>query len=611
VRGSQSVDHHFQINLRGIIELLGSHLYSRPEVFVRELLQNAVDAITARLNVEPQHQGEITFELTAPRGKPPTLVMTDNGIGMTEAEVHQFLATIGESSKRDAEGRKIEDFLGQFGIGLLSCFVVSDEIVLVTQSAKSDAPAVEWRGRADGTYGVRTLSGDFAPGTQVYLTGRDASREFFRGERLRELVAHYGLLLPYPIVVAAGKSNVVVNAEGAPWRRTYRNERERTEALLRYGNEAFGVSFLDAVPLSSAAGGVDGVAYVLPQSGNLAARRTHRVYLKNMLLSEEAENLLPDWAFFVKAVVNVENLRPTASRESFVDDERLEATRVELGMCLRGHLLALAERDPQRLTRFLDVHHLAIKALALEDDDCYRTFIDWLPFETSQGRHSIHELRDQASTLRYVSDVSDFHQVSKVAAAQGLLVVNAGYVYEADLLARLPEFFPETQVERVDPATLAQGFEELTLEEQDAVQSLLEVATRVLRPLRCSPDVRKFQPPEIAALFSAGDEARFQRSLEQAKETADPLFAGVLGAMESQRRSPATAQLCLNYNSPLIRRLAGLEGNEAIRRCLEVLYVQALLLAQQPLTTKELAVLSSGIMGLVEWAVARSENNKP
>jgi molecular chaperone HtpG len=599
------VDHHFQINLRGIIELLGSHLYSRPEVFVRELLQNAVDAITARVLIDPAHRGEITFELTTPRGKPPTLVMTDNGVGMTEAEVHQFLATIGESSKRDAAGRKIEDFLGQFGIGLLSCFVVSDEIVLVTKSAKSDAPAVEWRGRADGTYGVRTLSGDLAPGTQVYLTGRDESREFFRGERLRELALHYGLLLPYPITVVAGKSNVVVNAEGAPWRRTYRNERERTESLLRYGQESLGSSFLDAIPLSSATGGVDGVAYVLPQSGNLAARRTHRVYLKNMLLSEAAENLLPDWAFFVKAIVNVESLRPTASRESFVEDQRLERTREELGQCLRDHLVKLAERDPPRLSRLLDVHHLAIKALALEDDQCYRTFIDWLPFETSQGRHNIHELRDQGGTLRYVTDVSEFHQVSKVAGAQGLCVVNAGYVYEADLLARLPEFFPETQVERVDPATLAQGFEELTLEEQDAVQGLLEVATRVLRPLKCSPDVRKFKPTEIPALFSAGEEARFQRSLEQAKETADPLFAGVLGAMESQRRSPASAQLCLNYNSPLVRQLAGLGASDAVRRCLEVLYVQALLLAQQPLTTKELAVLSGGILGLVEWAVAK------
>ena len=250
------------------------------------------------------------------------------------------------------------------------------------------------------------------------------------------------------------------------------------------------------------AGGADGVAFVLPHSANLAAKRTHRVYLKNMLLSEEADNLLPDWAFFVKAVVNVDQLRPTASRESFYEDERLAATRDELGDCLRRHLIDLAGRDKQRLTRFLDVHHLAIKALAQEDDDCYRTFIDWLPFETSQGRKTIEQIREAGGTIRFLSDTGEFHQVAKVAASQGLLLVNAGYVYETDLLARLPEFFPDVQVELVDPATLAQSFDELSLEEQDRVQALLAVATRVLRPLKCAPDVRKFQPAEIAALYA-------------------------------------------------------------------------------------------------------------
>jgi molecular chaperone HtpG len=75
--------------------------------------------------------------------------------------------------------------------------------------------------------------------------------------------------------------------------------------------------------------------------------------------------------------------------------------------------------------------------------------------------------------------------------------------------------------------------------------------------------------------------------------------------MESRNRSPASAQLCLNYSSPLVRQLAGMGSNDGVRRCLEILYVQALLLAQQPLTTKELAVLSGGILGLVEWAVAK------
>jgi molecular chaperone HtpG len=609
------LDHRFQINLRGIIDLLANHLYSRPEVFVRELLQNAVDAITARRKLMPDHSGEIAFELNVVQGKPSTLVMTDNGVGMTESEVHQFLATIGESSKRDAEGHKIDDYLGQFGIGLLSCFVVSDEIVLVTRSAKTDSPAVEWRGRADGSYSLRTLTGDHSPGTQVFLTCREGSRDLFRADRLRELIVHYGGLLPFPISFASGRGPAIVNADPPPWRQSFRNDRDRTAALLAYGQKTFRGAFLDAIPLQSPIGGVEGVAFVLPQPANLAAKRAHRVYLKNMLLSEEADNLLPDWAFFVKAIVNVEHLRPTASRESFYEDERLAQTREELGAGLRDHLLQLAERDPRRLQRLLEVHHMAIKALALEDDDCFRTFCDWLPFETTQGRRTLGELREAGGPLRFAADVGEYFQVAKIAAAQGQTVINAGYAYEADLLGRLPQFFPEVELERVDPAQLVQGFEELTAAELDSVDSLLATAAKVLSPWRCAPEVRRYQPVEIAAVYSAGEEMRFQRSLDQAKETADPLFAGVLAAMQSRSRSPVQAQLCLNFNNPLIARLAALAHGAQpaasitapLRRSIEILYVQALLMAQQPLTTNELSLLSRGIVELVEWAAGKAE----
>ena len=106
---------------------------------------------------------------------------------------------------------------------------------------------------------------------------------------------------------------------------------------MEYGRNTFGTTFFDAIPLHSDAGKVDGIAFVLPYSPSLAHKRTHRVYLKNMLLSESAEGLLPDWAFFVKCVVNAQGLRPTASREEFYEDDALVAAREKLGDCLRGN----------------------------------------------------------------------------------------------------------------------------------------------------------------------------------------------------------------------------------------------------------------------------------
>jgi molecular chaperone HtpG len=599
------LDHRFQVNLRGIIDLLSNHLYSRPEVFVRELLQNAVDAITARRALDPDCPGEIHLTVVARGGGPPMLEARDDGVGLTEAELHSLLATIGQSSKRDERGRRTGDFLGQFGIGLLSCFVVSDEIVVVTRSARGGSPAVEWRAKVDGTYSVRTLDADVAPGTQVYLTCRPGREDYFTAEAVADAAFRYGALLPHPIRVTGGKTSRVVNRDGAPWRVEHADETERARALLRFGTETFDERFLDAIPLRSRAGGVDGVAFVLAHPANLNARRGHRVYLRNMLLSDAVDDLLPDWAFFARAVVNAEDLRPTASREGFYEDEALRAARAELGECLRDALVDMARRHEDRFRRFLEIHHLAIKALAAQDDECFRLFVDWLPFETTRGRLTVRELCEAGPTIRYVDDVSTYHQLAKVASSQGLTLVNAGYVYEPELLARLPEVRPEVALQRVEPEDVAREFDELDLGEQEAFHSLLDAATEALRPFRCRPEARKFRPADLPALYQAGADARFLRSLEQSRETADPIFQGVLESLATGRGPVAHTMLLLNASNPMIRRLATIRDRQALARAVEVLYVQGLMLAHQPLSSGELGLLSRGLAGLLDLLAER------
>jgi molecular chaperone HtpG len=602
------VAHKFQIHLRGIIDLLSKHLYSGPEVFVRELLQNGVDALRARQNLDPDFTGGLTLELHTPKGKPATLVATDDGIGLTEDEVHKFLATIGESSKRMAEGDRPTDFIGQFGVGILSCFLVSDEIVVISRSARGGSPAVEWRGRPDGTYEVRSLPGDLSPGTQVILTARADADELFTYERVAELTKHYGGMLPYPIKVISGKRAEQVNEKGVPWRQEFSSDKERTRTLLAFGREAFGVDFLDAIPLRAKAGDLDGVAYILPHEANLTARRAHRVYLKNMLLSETADNLLPDWAFFVKAVVNANDLRPTASRETFYDDEKLAAAREALGDCLRSYLVTLAEKRPEKLEKFIDLHYRALKALATEDDEFYRLFIDYLPFETTHGRMTFGEYRKDHATLLFAPTVDQFRQIARVASAQGRCVINAGYAYDQELLAKAPEIFDDIAVEELEASEIVQSFDELDLDEQESAHLLLSVAEAVLKPFRCEPELKKFKPAELPALFSTSKDGRFFRSLEQSREIADPLWGGLLDQLgRREKRATAHSQLCFNFVNPLVRRLIGLKNKPLLRRSVEMLYVQALLLGHQPLNAKEMALLNDGLLALIELGVASEE----
>src|SRR5262249_53526739 len=428
-----------------------------------------------------------------------------------------------------------------------------DEIVVISKSVKKDSPAVEWRGRPDGTYDVRPLPGDLSPGTQVILTAREDVEELFAFDRLAELTRHYGGMLPYPIKVSAGKRSELVNERGVPWRQEFASEKERSRALLTFGREAFGIDFFDAIPLRVKAGDIDGVAYILPHEASLTGRRAHRVYLKNMLLSEEADNLLPDWAFFVKAVVNANDLRPTASRESFYEDEKLDAAREALGESLRQYLMRLATDDPARLEKFISLHALSIKSLALQDDNFYRTFVHWLTFETSMGEMTLGEYREANQTIRFVPELDQFRQVVRVAGAQKMCILNGGYVHDADLLAKYAEIFPDVAVEVIDPNSLAQTFDDLQMNEQDAVHAFLSAADAALKPFRCAADVKKFLPKELPAMYTTNREGRFLRDLEQSKEIANPLMKDVLDSISRRERRPTDAhsQLCFNFHNRL------------------------------------------------------------
>ena len=441
----------FQVNLQGIIDLLANHLYSSPSVFVRELLQNAADALSARRSLLPTHVGRVRVSLSTSDEGRPQLAFCDDGIGLTEAETHRFLSTLGESSKRDELEAFRDDFIGQFGIGLLSCFVVSEEILMTSRSAREPgAPAVEWRARADGTYTVRPVEGEIPCGTTVHLSCRQGCEEWFRAQKLEELLIHFGALLPVPIAFESdGVLERVLNSEPPPWRHELDGQALR-DACLGFGQRLFQRAFFDAIPLRLPKLGLEGVALVLPESSVAPKRNDHRVYVKHMYLADTCENLLPDWAFFVSCVVDSSRLRPTASRESFYEDAQLEAARAALGESIRAYLLRLEREDRLRLQHFIELHERPLKALAAQDPELLAVFADWLPFETSLGPMSFGAFRQQVDPVRYLPTVDAFRQISQVAAAQGLHVINGGYAFDSEVLEALRALLPEARIQRVE-----------------------------------------------------------------------------------------------------------------------------------------------------------------
>jgi molecular chaperone HtpG len=661
-------DHRFRVDLRGLVDLLSHHLYSSPRVYVRELMQNAADALTARRGLNVGDVGDVEAParvvlIPADVARDGRLHCLDTGIGLTPDEVERFLATIGSSSKRDDLGFARTDFLGQFGIGLLSCFLVSDEITVFSRSARG-GDAVLWRGSSDGSYRTEQLDAAAAAdvvaqlplpgwpvdaaGTWVALRPRPGLQDWTGRVQVEALAAEYGRMLPWQVEVVTGRDGDSADPGAAPapapdpapasdsastpapapdlapapapapapqahpgsgfatrrvsaTSRPWDNPggaiaaREELEALA-------GVRALAVLPVSVPEAGLRGAALVLDQPAAPTARQAHRVYAKGMLVGAGIEGVLPDWAFFVRCVVDAENLRLTASREALYDDDLLEQVRVALGDQIRRWMLRTAEVNPDLFRRFLERHALGVKAMAAVDDDLLRAVLPWLSFETTAGPLTLPEVAARFGVVRYAATVDEFRQVAPVAAAQGVGVVNGGYAYDASLIDRLGLVDPQAKVELLLPGDLDAHVEAPPEEALLALRGFVQAARTVLDPLDVDVQLRAFDPVTLPALVLDDREARFRRtSRALAAEGGGSAWAQMLSAVDdggSDRRV-----LLLNYRNEIVTRIAAIDEPGLLRLAMEGLYAQALLAGQHPLQSADTAALNRSFLGLIERAV--------
>ncbi len=599
----ESSAHAFQVDLHGVVDLLARHLYSGPRVYLRELLQNAVDAITARRAVDPACPARVRLRCL----DDGTLEVADTGIGLTREQAEELLATIGASSKRDHDlGTARGEYLGQFGIGLLSSFMVADEVELVSVSA-TGAPPIRWRGFADGSYTLVTLPhGDDAvaglsAGSRVRLKARPDAAHWLTRETVLALAEDVGGLLPVDIAVQVpvddGWAWRRVTSPALPWAVT---GEDREAALARYCQATLGFTPLAAIELDLPLAGVSGVAFVLPSAVSPTAGGAHRVYVKRMLLGPRVEGLLPEWAFFVRCVLNADGLRPTASREQLYVDDVLLGVRESLGRTVRDWLgRTLAEPSTLR-RRFLQAHHLAVRALAVTDDTMLETAAAVLPYETTDGVATLADVAAEGGEVLWTPSLEEYRRVAPVARAQRLTVVNGGYVYDADILARLARHRPEWRVRVLTSDDVRHVLEPLDPARELAWLDTVTRFTALLAAEETEVTVRSFEPASLPAVLLHDRDGDHQRELARAAEVTDT-WGRTLAAFS---RPTAARQLVLNATNPLVERLLSAPAGSVRDAGLRSLYVSALMLAGEPLRGRQTALLTDALAELLEAGLA-------
>ena len=607
-------------NFRGLVTLLAKNLYPEPDVFVRELIQNAHDGIALRRVLEPQHVGRI--KLTVDAGN-RTLEFADNGLGMDRHVIEEFLSTIGSSGTgtMTQELRTAGTFdpttIGQFGIGLLSAFVVAERIDIFTRRQGNDE-AWHWSNLGDDDYQLEPTTEVPQTGTQVTLTVRREFADFLKEDRLTTVIRKYADFLPYPILL---NGRGPLNAIRPPWEAAGNLTPGERETLYgEYLARRYRDRPLLVIPVDLPEHRAQGLLYITDQHiPGINTSGFLDLYQNRMCIRPRDPELLPEWAKFVRGMVDSRNLQPTAARDNVHRDAAYYALRETLGKLVMNTLVGTAHTQPEFFRHLCEWHHFHFKGLALTNDEFFQHVARHLPFTTTVGQLSLAEYRARVDTpageptpLYFFKHDGDAGRFEEVCRARGIVAINTGRVFEEELLRKIaaeaPAEFTLRCLDRLDTRAL---YAVLSAEEAEAHAPLVtamqnEVDETADHPVRV--EMRRFDPAEIPTMLLEITDNATADGLHQLLR--HPIVRG--GGLHDFARELSGVlafrpqELLLNAANPLVQRLAHVPDRTdgTVRLCLRSLYVSALAHSRERLTPETGAVirtqLQQGINALLD-----------
>ena len=409
---SREEKHEFKAEVSALLRLVTNSLYTNREIFVRELVSNAADALDkARFQglVDKTLRGrdekaQISLTLDSARG---VFVIEDNGIGMTRDEAALNLGTIAHSgtlrfleqarAQQESGAKPDLNLIGQFGVGFYSAFMVADRIDVVTLSATEGAEAVHWSSAGDGTFTVGPGERQ-TRGTRIELHLKQDAKDFLERWKLEGIIKRYSNYVVHPIVLKViddkGKTEVdgkQVNDATAFWTRPAKDltdddykefYKHVMGGFVMPGDEPLGHLHLHAdAPIQFVA-----LLYVPgkpPADLFMEDRKALQLYARRVMVMESCDKLLPPYLRFVRGVVDSEDLPLNVSREMLQEHSSLTAIRRQLTRKTLKLLADLAKDKPEAYEKVWDNYGAVLKEGIHTDSGHHDELIELLRFRTS------------------------------------------------------------------------------------------------------------------------------------------------------------------------------------------------------------------------------------
>ena len=368
--------HEFKAEIKQLLDILIHSIYTSKDVFVRELISNAADALekvrfqqASGVDVcSPDEPLDIRIEA---KKDDRLLVISDAGIGMTEEEVETNIGTIAHSGatafleqlKKDSNDKEVDvNLIGKFGVGFYSVFMVAEKVVVTSRSANKDTKAIRWTSDGSGSYTIENVVEDVPRGTRIEVHLKEDEADFSDDSKIKNVITRYSNFVPFPILV----NDEQVNQTVALWREpSHQIKSEQYDEFYKLISHDYQEPLLRLHHSLDGAIQFSALLYV-PKNNPEAmgfgeGEVSLQLYVQRVLIDGESKDCLPNYLRFVKGVVESQDIPLNVSRETLQQNRMVNKMRDILTRKLLDLFLELAEKDPDEYKGFWNTYHRFLK----------------------------------------------------------------------------------------------------------------------------------------------------------------------------------------------------------------------------------------------------------
>lgn len=572
---------NIRISSENMMPIIKKWLYSDKDIFLREIVANGIDAITkykklTDMGEAPAFDGEFCIKVSIDKDA-KTLTVEDNGLGMTENEVEQYITQIAFSGAADFlskyEKAGGDGIIGHFGLGFYSAYMVSENIEIFTKSYREDAKGVHWESDGESTYTIEEC--DIAErGTKIVMHIADSEKEFLEEGTIRNLIDKYCSFMPYNIYLNfAGKDDKPLNDTTPLY---LKNPKDCTEEEYKefyrktfhdYHDPLFWIHLNMDYPFR-----LKGILYFPKVNNKVELERGQvKLYCNQVFIADNIKEVIPEYLLLLKGVIDCPDIPLNVSRSFLQNDRQVQKISKHIVKKVADKLTGLYKTDKEKYETCWNDISVFVKLGCLKDEDFYSKVKDIIVFKDLDGKYQTlgqftgaakeessesnaaeennegkKEETKEPSTVYYVSDEVGQAQYISMFKASGLNAIVCDTFIDPHFISYL-EFKESGKYKflRIDADVDAA----LKADEQTDNKELEEAFKASLKNTQIAVKAEKFKNESVPAIINVSEYSRRFGEMNA--------FYGMAGADTDRDMT-----IVLNTANPVIAAFASLDDTK-------------------------------------------------